>query len=80
MLAHAAYATLMTGLSLDTPTWTKLLADRDTDDPRITFGHALYALCSLQDREANARIVQTMLDAPAERLRAILDAAGLCSP
>lgn len=73
MLAHAAFAALMTGLSLDTTTWLELLADRDTEDPCIVFGHALYQLCSLHDREENARIVQTMLDSPPEPLRAILD-------
>jgi tetratricopeptide (TPR) repeat protein len=73
MLAHAAFAALMTGLSLDTPTWTKLLADRDAEDPCIAFGHALYELCSLHDREENARIVHRFLESPPDALRAVLD-------
>ena len=44
----------------------------------VAFGHALYQLCSLHDREENARVVLAMLDARPDTLRAILDpfAAG----
>jgi hypothetical protein len=72
MLAHAAFAALMTGLSLDTPSWTALLADSDTEDPCIAFSHALYGLSSLHNREENALIVQRFLDSPPEALLAIL--------
>lgn len=71
LLAHAAYASLMTGLECKLPTVP------DLADPRVRFSHLLYELCNFRDPEANARKLQDAIATPAPELRPLLEAAGL---
>lgn len=73
-IAHAAYATLMTGLEC------KLPFTPDLSDPRVRFSHLLYELCNFRDTEANARKLAQEITSPAPELRPLLEAAGLLAP
>lgn len=77
LLAHAAYAGLMTGLECREPVWQELLETRDRSDPRVRVSFALYELCHFREEETNLRALEDALKAPSAELRPILEAAGL---
>lgn len=63
-LTHAAYAALMTGITLDGPefpTWQKLLAGRDKSDPRIEAAHHLYEICHFRDSPEHIAALRGLL-------------------
>ncbi|MBI3268844.1 MAG: metallophosphoesterase [Planctomycetes bacterium] len=80
LLAHAAYAALITGLPCDGPEWKKLLDSRDSADPVIRFGYALHEICHFRDEEKNAAEVRAFLANPPAELRPALAAAGWLTP
>jgi 3',5'-cyclic AMP phosphodiesterase CpdA len=77
LLAHAAYAGLMTGLECRAPVWQGLLETCNRDDPRVRVSFALYELCHFRDEETNLRALADVLKASSAELRPILEAAGL---
>jgi hypothetical protein len=76
LLAHAAYAALMTGLPLDGPVWQNLLARRDQEDPLICFAFHLYELCHIRDEEQNGRVLNEFLAGCPVPCRRMLELAG----
>ncbi len=77
LLAHAAYAALMTGFSCDGPVWTALVADRDRDDPLIEISYLLHEICHSRDGEQHARRLCELVAAAPPACREVLDAAGI---
>ena len=73
VLAHAAYASLMTGLEC------KLPVTPDLTDPRVRVSHILYELCNFRDAESNIRDLEAEIASPAPELRPLLEASGLIS-
>ena len=73
-LAHAAYATLMTGLECNLPVVP------DLSDPRVRISHILYELCNFRDDALNVQKLEAEIAAAGPDLRPMLEAAGLISP
>lgn len=76
LLAHGAYAALMTGLACSGPSWQKLLDGRRRDDPLIQFGYAIHEVCHFRDTVADMAILKEILGAPPLLLRGFLEAGG----
>ncbi|MCY1074685.1 metallophosphoesterase [Archangium lansingense] len=67
MLAHAAYARLMSGLALSGPVWARLVEERDRQDPHIHAGYLLHEICHFRDVEQNVLAWEELIKAvPAE--------------
>jgi predicted MPP superfamily phosphohydrolase len=71
ILAHAAYASLMTGLECELPFAPNLA------DPCVFFSYLLYELCNFRDAESNLRKLEQAIASPASELRPLLEAAGI---
>jgi hypothetical protein len=74
IIAHAAYATLMTGLEC------KLPFTPDLTDPAVRVSLLLYELCNFRDAAANVQKLEQEIASPAPELRPLLEAAGLLAP
>ncbi|MCP4657541.1 MAG: hypothetical protein GY856_19215 [bacterium] len=77
LLAHAAYAALMTGFSFDGPVWTALVDDRDPNDPLIEISYLLHEICHSRASEQHARRLCELVAAAPPACREVLDAAGI---
>lgn len=77
MIAHAAYAALMTGLYCNGPVWTALLEDRDINDPMIEISYTFHELCHFRGSEANARKLSELLAVSSGKCREVLNVAGI---
>lgn len=74
IIAHAAYATLLTKKEC------KLPFTPDLTEPRIRFSFLLYELANGRDTEANTKAVEDILANPAPELRPLLEAVDLITP
>jgi hypothetical protein len=74
VIAHAAYASLLTGLSC------KLPVEPDVTDARVRCSHILYGLCNFEDVDANVHALEEAIASPAVEARPLLEAAGLSLP
>lgn len=77
LLTHATFASLMTGLSLDSPEWNHLVEHRDRNDVLIEASHLFYQICRFENPEANAERLKQIARESTGEAREVFEAAGL---
>lgn len=77
LLTHAAFASLMTGLSLDSAEWNHLVEHRDRNDVLIEASHLFYQICRFENPEANAERLKQIARESTGEAREVFEAAGL---
>jgi AcrR family transcriptional regulator len=55
LLAHAAYAAIMTGMRIDTPKWRSFVAKREKSNPLTHSSYCLHEICHFRKVKENAQ-------------------------